>query len=85
MGPIDAGFSYVPGYDYTVPSYTTLDWSIARSLRLLDHPVEIRVTGINLLGRHQELANRPLQFQAEFGRPVNQVSRQVWLALETTF
>lgn len=85
MGPIDAGFSYVPGYDYTVPSYTTLDWSIARSLRLLDHPVEIRVTGINLLGRHQELANRPLQFQAEFGRPANQVSRQVWLALETTF
>lgn len=86
MGPIDAGFSYVPGYDYTVPSYTTLDWSVARSLRVLDHAVELRLTGINLLGRHQELANRPLQMQAEFaGRPASQVSRQAWVALETTF
>jgi iron complex outermembrane receptor protein len=86
MGPIDAGFSYVPGYDYTVPSYTTLDWSIARSLRLLDHPVEIRVTGINLLGRHQELANRPCRPRPSSPvDPVNEVSRQVWLALETTF
>ncbi|MCP5225765.1 MAG: TonB-dependent receptor [Thauera sp.] len=86
MGPIDAGFSYVPGYNYTVPSYTTLDWSIARSLRVLDQAVEVRLTGINLLGRHQELANRPLQAQAEFaGRPASQVSRQVWMALETTF
>ena len=86
MGPIDAGFSYVPGFDYTVPSYTTLDWSVARSLRVLDHAVELRLTGINLLGRHQELANRPLQAQAEFaGRPASQVSRQVWMALETIF
>lgn len=86
MGPIDAGFSYVPGYDYTVPSYTTLDWSVSRSLRLFDMAAELRLTGINLLGRHQELANRPLQAQAEFaGRPANQVSRQAWLALETTF
>ena len=59
MGPIDAGFSYVPGFNYTVPSYTTLDWSISRSLRCSIMAVEIRLTGINLLGRHQELANRP--------------------------
>lgn len=86
MGPIDAGFSYVPGFDYTVPSYTTVDWSVSRSLRLFDMAVELRLTGINLLGRHQELANRPLQAQPEFaGRPANEVSRQAWLALETTF
>ena len=59
---------------------------LERLLRLFDMAVELRLTGINLLGRHQELANRPLQAQPEFaGRPANEVSRQAWLALETTF
>lgn len=86
MGPIDAGFSYVPGYRYTVPSYSTVDWSVARTLQLRAQPVEVRLTGINLLGSHQELANRPLQAQAEYaGRPANEVSRQMWLSVETKF
>ncbi|MCK6408339.1 TonB-dependent receptor [Thauera sp.] len=86
MGPIDAGFSYVPGYRYTVPSYTTVDWSVSRMLRLPALPVEVRLTAINLFGSHQELANRPLQAQPEYlGRPANEVSRQVWLSVETNF
>ncbi len=86
MGPIDAGFSYVPGYRYTVQPYTTVDWSVARTLQLQEWSVEVRLTGINLLGSHQELANRPLQAQAEYaGRPANEASRQAWLSLETKF
>lgn len=86
MGPIDAGFSYVPGYDYTVSSYTTVDWSVSRTLHVDDQPVVVRLTGINLLGRHQELANRPLQARPEYaGRPANEVGRQVWLSMETSF
>src|SRR5690606_29045006 len=62
MGPIEAGSGYVRGFRYQVPAYTTLDLSVARSLRVGNTPVELRLSGINLLGRHQELVHRPLQF-----------------------
>ncbi|WP_037985050.1 TonB-dependent receptor plug domain-containing protein [Thauera sp. 28] len=86
MGPIDAGFSYVPGFSYTVPAYTTVDWSAARSFRLEHGTLSLRLSAINLLGRHQELANRPLQAQAEYrNRPANQAGRQVHVTLQAEF
>lgn len=86
MGPIDAGFSYVPGFRYTVPAYTTVDWSVGRDFRYQGRPLELRLSAINLLGAHQELANRPLQAQPEYqGRPANEVSRQIHLSLRADF
>lgn len=84
QGPLDAGSSDVQGYQYVVPAYTTLDLSIARKLALGDSAAELRLTGTNLLGRHQELAHRPLQQQAG-SRPVNQVEPQLYLSLHATF
>ncbi|ATE62807.1 TonB-dependent receptor [Thauera sinica] len=87
MGPIDAGFGFTPTFRYTVPAYTTLDASVARSFRFDHQPVEIRLTAVNLLGRHQEYANRPLQQSSRFGRdrPANEVGPQVWLSIGTRF
>lgn len=86
MGPIDAGFSYVPSFRYTVPAYTTVDWSVGREFRYQGRPLELRLSAINLLGHHQELADRPLQAQPEYqGRAANEVSRQVFLSLRADF
>lgn len=87
MGAIDAGFGYTPGFRYTVPAYTTLDLSVARTFKLEQRAVELRLTAINLLGRHQEYANRPLQQLPRFGedRPANRVGPQVHLSVGTTF
>lgn len=87
MGPLDAGFGFTPTFRYTVPAYTTLDASVARSFRIDRQPVEIRLTAINLLGRHQEYANRPLQQLPRFGpdKPANELGPQVWLSLGTRF
>ena len=87
MGPIDAGFGFTPGFRYSVPAYTTLDASVARTLRFERQPVELRLTAINLLGRHQEYANRPLQQLVRYGRdkPANEVGPQVWLSIATRF
>ena len=84
MGPIEAGSGYVQGFRYQVPAYTTLDLSVARSLRVGNTPVELRLSGINLLGRHQELVHRPLQF-ARGDRPATEVGRQIHLSLRASF
>ena len=84
MGRIDAGSGHVPGYRYTVPAYTTLDWSLSRTLHAGAVPVDLRVTGLNLLGRHQELAHRPLQ-QLAGDRPVNRVRPMVYVDLQARF
>lgn len=83
-GPIDAGSGYVRDYRYKVPAYTTLDFSIARELRLGETPLELRLSGINLLGRHQELAHRPLQ-RLHGERPATQVGRMVHLSAHASF
>lgn len=87
MGPIDAGFGFTPTFRYTVPAYTTLDASVARSFRFDRQSVEVRLTAINLLGRHQEYANRPLQQLSRFGtdKPANELGPRVWLSLGTRF
>jgi len=85
MGPIDAGFSYAPGFKSSVPAYTTVDWSMARRLRMRETELEVRLSGINLLGKHQELVNRLRQSQSSTYQPVNEVGRQIYLSLQTQF
>ena len=86
MGPLEAGTNHVPGLRYSVPAYTTLDWSMGRSFRLGSQPVQARVTATNLLGRHQELAHKPLQATSQYrGRTPNESSPHIYLSLETTF
>lgn len=86
MGAIEAGTGYVPDLRYTVPSYTTLDWSIGRSLRAGPRRIDVRLTATNLLGRHQELAHKPLQWMpAQRGRTPNEADRQVFLTVNMPF
>ncbi len=85
MGSIDAGFSYAPGFSSSVPAYTTVDWSVARNFRVRENELEIRLSGINLLGNHQELVNRLRQSQSGTHQPVNEVGRQLYLSLQTQF
>ncbi len=85
MGSIDAGFSYAQGFSSTVPAYTTIDWSVARSFRMTETPLEVRLSGINLLGKHLELVNRSQQSQSPQGRPANEVGRRIELCLQAKF
>lgn len=81
MGPVDFGTGFIPGYDRKVDDYTTLDASVAWTGRVHGHRVSARLSGINLLGKHQEVANRPLQ--QRFGdRPTNEAERQIHLGLK---
>lgn len=84
QGPLDAGSSDVQGYRYVVPAYTTMDWSVARELRLAGVPAELRLSALNLLGRHQELAHRPLQQRAGT-TPATQVEPQFYVSLQAAF
>lgn len=86
MGPLEAGTGYAPGQRYTVPAYTTLDWSLGRSLRVGAQALEIQLTATNLLGAHQELAHKPLQAMPRYaGRAANEAGRQVFVSLQLPF
>lgn len=86
MGALEAGTSHVPGMRYTVPAYTTLDLSVGRSIHLGSQPARLRFTATNLLGRHQELAHKPLQAMPQYrDRAANESSPQAFVTLETTF
>lgn len=86
MGPLAATTGDVPGLRYTVPAYTSLDWSIARSLRIGSQPVDLRLTATNLLGAHQELAHKPLQSMPhQRNRAPNKTDRQVFLSASMSF
>jgi iron complex outermembrane recepter protein len=86
MGALEAGTGNVPGRRYTVPSYTTLDWSVGRSFQFASYPLAFRLTATNLLGRHQELAHKPLQAMPQYGsRPANEANRQVFMSFEAAF
>lgn len=85
VGPLDAGTGFSPDFRYSVPAYTTLDASLAREFRLDGgNSVELRLTGLNLLGRHQELAHYPLQRLAG-DKPVNRLEPQLALSLSVQF
>jgi iron complex outermembrane receptor protein len=85
MGELEAGTNHVPGMRYTVPAYTTLDLSIGRRIHLGSQPARVRVTATNLLGRHQELAHKPLQAMPQYReRAANESSPQAFVTIETT-
>lgn len=86
MGPLEAGTGYVPGLRHTVPAYTSLDWSIGRSLQAGTQSIHMRLTATNLLDSHQELAHKPLQWMPEQrGRTPNETGRQVFVTVELPF
>lgn len=86
MGPLEAGTGYVPGLRHTVPAYTSLDWSLGRRLHVGSQAVDMRLTAINLLGRHQELAHKPLQAMPQYrGRTPNETGRQIFLTVGLQF
>ena len=80
MGPVDFGTGFIPDYNRKVDAYTTVDASVAWTGRVGSNPVTLRVSGINLFGDHQEVANRPLQ-QRLGDEPANEVGRQIHLGL----
>lgn len=86
MGPLEAGTGHVPGLRYTVPAYTTLDWSLGRSVRVGGQPLEVQLTATNLLGRHQELAHKPLQAMPQHaGGGANALGRQAFVSVRAAF
>jgi len=80
IGAVDFGTGFIPGYDRKVDAYTAVDASIAWEGRVRSHPLTVRLSGINLFGNHQEVANRPLQRRIG-EKPANEVGRQVHLGV----
>ncbi|MDO9600107.1 MAG: TonB-dependent receptor [Azoarcus sp.] len=87
MGPSDAGNGFAGGQGFVVDAYTTLDWSLARRLRFGDQPVEFRLSGINLLGKHQELVHRPVEFLPEYrgDKAANPLEPQIHFSVSAQF
>lgn len=87
MGAIETGVSFLPQLRQTVPEYTTLDWSVARMLRLEQRQVEFRLTGINLLGKHDELAYQPLRFMPPSAEslPTYRIGPQIHASIQMPF
>ncbi len=83
-GKMDASTGFVPDHSGTVPAFTQLDISLWRRIHIGMRPAELRITGQNLLGRHQEIANAPLQ-RAQSGRRHNRSSATVFVSLTTEF
>lgn len=87
MGPSEAGTGYAGSERFKVDAYTTLDLSFARSLRLGNRTVEFRLSGINLLGGHQELVHRPVERLPEYrgSKAANPIEPQIYLSVRTRF
>lgn len=83
-GKMDASTGFVPGYQHIVPALTQLDASVWRKIRFGDHKGELRLTGINLLKRQQEVAFNPVQIAAGRTNP-NRASRSVYASLSMEF
>ena len=80
MGPIAGGSGFVPKSQYVSAPYTTTDAHLARRFRVDGQEMEIALTGTNLGGRHQEIADRSQQF-LHGSTPVNTTSPTAWLSL----
>lgn len=80
MGPLAGGEGFVSQYSYEAPAYTTYDFSIRRRLRISSQDLVLALSGINLGGRHQEIADRSEQKLHPEG-PVNPVSKMIFFSL----
>lgn len=84
MGSLRSEVGYDPLGSTTVDAYTALDARVARRIRIAGQSAELALTGVNLLGSHQEV--RPLGIGAAAGDdPVNEVEPRVFLSLRTEF
>ena len=69
-------------------SRITCALSVLRHLGTMtgSQPTDVRLTATNLLGSHQELAHKPLQWMPEQrGRTPNETGRQVFLTVNLHF
>jgi iron complex outermembrane receptor protein len=80
MGPLAGGEGFVSQYSYQAPAYTSYDFSVRRRWRIGPQDVVIALSGINLGGGHQEIADRSEQKLHPEG-PANPVSRMVFLSI----
>jgi iron complex outermembrane receptor protein len=80
MAPLAGGEGFVGQYSYQAPAYTTFDFSVRRNLRVGAHDAVLSLSGINLGGSHQEIADRSEQ-SLHPDYPVNEVSRMIFLSL----
>jgi len=80
MGPLAGGEGFVGQFSYQAPAYTTYDFNIRRRTRIGSQDVVVALSGINLGGDHQEIADRSEQSMHPEG-PVNPVSRMVFLSV----
>ncbi len=87
MGPSEAGTGYAGSERFKVDAYTTLDLSLTRNLRLGNQLVEFRLSGINLLGSHQELVHRPVERLPEYSgsKVANPIEPQFYLSVRARF
>lgn len=80
MGPLAGGEGFVGQFSYEAPAYTAFDFSVRHRLRFGSQNVVIALSGINLGGDHQEIADRSEQ-KLHPASPVNPVSKMVFLSL----
>lgn len=78
MGPMAGGTGFVANSQYVSSAYTTLDLRLAHTINSGGTPLEIALTGTNLGGRHQEIADRSEQLLHP-SDPANRASPMVWL------
>ena len=84
IGPLAGGDGYVPRYQYSAAGYTTADLRIAKRVAMGREEVEFALSGINLGGRHQEIANRSEQALHPEG-PANLVSPMVFFSVGISY
>lgn len=83
-GAMDASTGFLPNYDYVVPAFTQLDVSLWRTVQVGQNTVELRLTGLNLLGKQQEIAHNPLQ-QISGDKEVNRAGPSVYATVNFAF
>ena len=84
MGALAGGDGFVPRFRYSAEPYTSWDLNLWRTVRVRDTAVRYSLSAINVGARHQEIADRSMQFLNP-GRPINPVSAMVWLGLALSF
>lgn len=80
MGPLAGGEGFVSQYNYQAPAYTSYDFSVRRRSRIGTQDIVVALSGINIGGDHQEIADRSEQKLHPEG-PANPVSKMLFLSI----
>lgn len=86
-GPAEIGTGYAGNKRFKADAYNSVDISIARALQISGHLVEFRLSGINLLGKHQEMVHRPVELLTEYAgnKAANPIEPQIYLSMSSRF